>query len=158
MCPVGQRFKNRSFVWMHTWPGWLRAALENLTPRCKLSPIVTLQVVRNSDELFEREEFSAAPDVGWPDCFNSGVFVFRPSVETFNNLIQFAVEKGSFDGGCWSSFSRVINLIVLFLGGDQGLLNHFFNTWATDDIRKHLPFVYNLTSVAVYSYIPAFKQ
>lgn len=55
-------------------------------------------MVRNSDELFERDEFSAAPDVGWPDCFNSGVFVFRPSVETFNNLVQFAVEKGSFDG------------------------------------------------------------
>ncbi|TNN78294.1 Glycogenin-1 [Liparis tanakae] len=35
-------------------------------------------VLSNIDELFEREELSAAPDPGWPDCFNSGVFVFRP--------------------------------------------------------------------------------
>ncbi|TMW39365.1 hypothetical protein DOY81_015555, partial [Sarcophaga bullata] len=37
-------------------------------------------ILQNCDELFEREEFSAAPDVSWPDCFNSGVFV--PSVPT----------------------------------------------------------------------------
>lgn len=57
-----------------------------------------LKVVRNCDELFEREELSAAPDVGWPDCFNTGVFVYKPSVETFNNLVQLAVDQGSFDG------------------------------------------------------------
>lgn len=56
------------------------------------------KVVQNSDELFEREELSAAPDVGWPDCFNSGVFVFKPSAETFQRLITFAQERGSFDG------------------------------------------------------------
>ena len=56
------------------------------------------QVVRNCDELFERDEFSAAPDAGWPDFFNSGVFVFKPSLETYNNLVQFAVSQGSFDG------------------------------------------------------------
>lgn len=32
--------------------------------------------LRNVDDLFERDELSAAPDPGWPDCFNSGVFVF----------------------------------------------------------------------------------
>ena len=40
-------------------------------------------VIKNSDELFDKEEFSAAPDAGWPDCFNSGVFVFRPNLNTF---------------------------------------------------------------------------
>lgn len=55
-------------------------------------------VIKNVDELFERDEFSAAPDVGWPDCFNSGVFVFRPSLETYANLIAFAASTGSFDG------------------------------------------------------------
>ncbi|XP_010132718.1 PREDICTED: glycogenin-1-like, partial [Buceros rhinoceros silvestris] len=55
-------------------------------------------VLSNIDELFEREELSAAPDPGWPDCFNSGVFVYRPSIETYNQLLQFATEKGSFDG------------------------------------------------------------
>ncbi|KAH0624060.1 hypothetical protein JD844_007389, partial [Phrynosoma platyrhinos] len=96
-------------------------------------------VLSNIDELFEREELSAAPDPGWPDCFNSGVFVYRPSVETFNQLLQLATEKGSFDGG------------------DQGLLNTFFSSWATADISKHLPFIYNLSSISIYSYLPAFK-
>ena len=50
------------------------------------------------DELFDREELSAAPDPGWPDCFNSGVFVFRPSKETYDKLLQFCTEHGSFDG------------------------------------------------------------
>lgn len=55
-------------------------------------------MLSNIDELFEREELSAAPDPGWPDCFNSGVFVFRPSNETHEKLITFCGENGSFDG------------------------------------------------------------
>ena len=55
-------------------------------------------MLSNVDELFQREEFSAAPDVGWPDCFNSGVFVFCPSMETYDSLIAFAEKAGSFDG------------------------------------------------------------
>ncbi|KAK7118035.1 hypothetical protein R3I94_021771 [Phoxinus phoxinus] len=97
-------------------------------------------VVSNIDELFDREELSAAPDPGWPDCFNSGVFVFRPSNETYGKLLQFCTEHGSFDGG------------------DQGVLNGFFSDWATADITKHLPFVYNMSSIAIYTYLPAFKQ
>ncbi|XP_067898710.1 glycogenin-1-like isoform X2 [Heterodontus francisci] len=97
-------------------------------------------VLCNIDELFEREELSAAPDPGWPDCFNTGVFVYRPSIATYSELLQCSTEKGSFDGG------------------DQGLLNSFFSNWSTADINKHLPFIYNLSSVAVYSYLPAFKQ
>ena len=47
-------------------------------------------VIQNSDELFDREEFSAAPDAGWPDCFNSGVFVFVPSHKTYEvSQVQF---------------------------------------------------------------------
>nr|XP_020642647.1 glycogenin-2 isoform X2 [Pogona vitticeps] len=97
-------------------------------------------VLCNIDELFDREELSAAPDSGWPDCFNSGVFVFQPSLKTFNLLLQYANEHGSFDGG------------------DQGLLNSFFSNWATKDIKKHLPFIYNLTSNAIYTYAPAFQR
>ena len=99
-----------------------------------------MQVLQNCDELFEREELSAAPDVGWPDCFNSGVFVYRPSVDTYGKLLDFAVKQGSFDGG------------------DQGLLNLFFSDWAHRDIAKHLPFIYNTCSTACYSYLPAFKK
>lgn len=52
----------------------------------------------NIDDLFEREELAPAPDPGWPDCFNSGVFVYQPSVETYNQLLRLASEQGSFDG------------------------------------------------------------
>lgn len=55
-------------------------------------------VIQNVDELFEREELSAAPDIGWPDCFNSGVFVFEPSLKTFYELIDLSRQTGSFDG------------------------------------------------------------
>ncbi|CAF3804114.1 unnamed protein product [Adineta steineri] len=95
-------------------------------------------VLRNIDDLFQREELSAAPDAGWPDCFNSGVFVYKPSKETFNKLMTFASEQdASFDGG------------------DQGLLNHYFSNWRTEDISRHLPFTYNVTANAFYSYLPA---
>lgn len=55
-------------------------------------------MLANIDELFDREELSAAPDPGWPDCFNSGVFVFRPSLETYARLLEYCSEHGSFDG------------------------------------------------------------
>lgn len=97
-------------------------------------------VLCNIDELFERREFSAAPDPGWPDCFNSGVFVFQPSLRTHGRLLQHAIDHGSFDGA------------------DQGLLNGFFRDWASADIRTHLPFIYNLSSSTVYTYGPAFQQ
>ena len=60
-------------------------------------------VLKNVDELFDREEFSASTDVGWPDCFNSGVFVFKPSGGTYTNLVNFALQQGSFDGLLLSS-------------------------------------------------------
>lgn len=97
-------------------------------------------VIQNIDDLFERDELSAAPDPGWPDCFNSGVFVFVPNQETYEKLLKFAMEIGSFDGG------------------DQGLLNLYFSDWATKDIRRHLPFLYNVISQAFYSYLPAFTR
>ncbi|XP_068575920.1 glycogenin-2 isoform X2 [Cebidichthys violaceus] len=97
-------------------------------------------VLCNVDELFERDELSAAPDPGWPDCFNSGVFVFRPSLHTHSSLVDHALQHGSFDGG------------------DQGLLNSFFSSWPAEDISKHLPFVYNLSGSSFYSYLPAFQQ
>lgn len=95
-------------------------------------------VLQNVDDLFGRDEFSAAPDAGWPDCFNSGVFVYAPSLQTYQSLLDFATEQGSFDGG------------------DQGLLNMYFNSWSAEDINKRLPFTYNVVSQAFYSYLPAF--
>lgn len=97
-------------------------------------------VLQNCDELFARDELSAVPDVGWPDCFNSGVFVYVPSEATFNSLIAFANEHGSFDGG------------------DQGLLNQYFSDWSTKDINRHLSFIYNMNANVAYTYLPAYRQ
>lgn len=90
--------------------------------------------MQNSDELFEHPELSAACDVGWPDCFNSGMFVFTPSQDTYKRLLQHADNTGSFDGG------------------DQGLLNTFFTNW------NRLSFIYNMVASVTYTYLPAYKQ
>ncbi|KAG5452300.1 Glycogenin-1 [Clonorchis sinensis] len=82
-------------------------------------------VLHNCDELFEREELTAVPDPSWPDCFNTGVFVFRPSIETYKALLKLATEVGSFDGG------------------DQGLLNTYFSNWLSKGISHRLSYVYN---------------
>jgi glycogenin glucosyltransferase len=91
--------------------------------------------MRLVDELFDRPEFSAAPDAGWPDCFNSGVFVAVPNKDTYTKLCALAASKGSFDGG------------------DQGLLNSYFDTWSTSSPEHRLPFIYNTTPTAVYRYV-----
>lgn len=39
-----------------------------------------------------------------------------------------------------------------FVGGDQGILNDFFREW------RRLPFVFNVTPSASYSYTPAYKK
>ncbi|KAF8941468.1 Glycogenin-1 [Dissophora ornata] len=109
-------------------------------------------VLRNVDDLFDKaangsvddndrnRRFAAAPDAGWPDCFNSGVFVCRPSYQDYNGLIEMANQQGTFDGG------------------DQGLLNSYFSGWSTGDSSNRLPFLYNTTPTSVYSYAPAFQQ
>jgi glycogenin glucosyltransferase len=96
-------------------------------------------VLENCDELFDRPELAAAPDIGWPDCFNSGVFVFVPSQETYEALLRCAVTLGTFDGG------------------DQGLLNIFFNDWYSRSSDYRLPFMYNMSSSSAYSYTAAYK-
>lgn len=57
-----------------------------------------IMILKNIDDLFTREEFSACADVGWPDCFNSGLFVCQPNLDTFNALSTLAQTAGSFDG------------------------------------------------------------
>lgn len=79
-----------TFSKLHAW------RLEQYS-KCVFLDADTL-VIRNVDELFEREELSAASDVGWPDLFNSGVFVFTPSQATFSALKDLAKQEGSYDG------------------------------------------------------------
>ena len=72
--------------------------------------------------------FAAVPDVGWPDIFNSGVLVFTPGEDKFNEIMELVVSDGSWDGG------------------DQGVLNE----WRGKD-WKRLSFTYNTTPTAAYT-------
>lgn len=90
--------------------------------------------VQNPDDLFTHSELTACCDVGWPDCFNSGMFVFVPNQDTYGRLLSLAETQGSFDGG------------------DQGLLNSAFPDW------HRVSFVYNMVASATYTYLPAYKQ
>ncbi|KAH8835470.1 glycosyltransferase family 8 protein [Flagelloscypha sp. PMI_526] len=80
-------------------------------------------------------EFSAVPDVGWPDIFNSGVMVLSPGNEKFDELSTLLESKGSWDGG------------------DQGILNE----WRGDNWNR-LSFTYNTTPTAAYTYAPAYER
>ncbi|KAG8947216.1 glycogenin glucosyltransferase [Tulasnella sp. 424] len=80
-------------------------------------------------------EFSAVPDVGWPDIFNSGFMVLTPGLDKFNEIRDLVREKGSWDGG------------------DQGILNE----WMQDRWNR-LSFTYNTTPTAAYTYAPAYER
>ncbi|EMR10480.1 hypothetical protein PNEG_01193 [Pneumocystis murina B123] len=89
--------------------------------------------LKNIDELFDLDtDFAAVPDVGWPDIFNSGVFITKPNISVYNSLLNLAKNSISFDGG------------------DQGLLNFYFSNW------KRLPFTYNVVPSFSYQYFPAY--
>ena len=92
--------------------------------------------LRAPDELFQLDQpFSAAPDIGWPDLFNSGLMAFSPNMGDYYALSAMATRGISFDGA------------------DQGLLNmHFKNTY------NRLSFTYNVTPSAHYQYLPAYKH
>ncbi|KAH7047459.1 hypothetical protein B0J12DRAFT_123190 [Macrophomina phaseolina] len=93
--------------------------------------------VRAPDELFDIEApFAAAPDSGWPDCFNSGVMVVSPNMGDYWALQTLAGSGDSFDGA------------------DQGLLNQYYEHkgW------HRLSFLYNCTPNAQYQWEPAFKH
>ncbi|KAL1971118.1 hypothetical protein VTN77DRAFT_69 [Rasamsonia byssochlamydoides] len=91
--------------------------------------------IRAPDELLSLDvDFAAAPDVGWPDIFNSGVMVLRPNIQDYYSLRALA-EKG-----------------ISFDGGDQGLLNTHFQKW------RRLSFTYNCTPSTNYQYLPAYKH
>lgn len=92
--------------------------------------------LRAPDELFDLEApFSAAPDIGWPDLFNTGLLVLKPNMGDYWALYAMAQRGISFDGA------------------DQGLLNmHFRNSY------NRISFTYNVTPSAHYQYIPAYKH
>ncbi|KAL8866352.1 MAG: hypothetical protein Q9174_006357 [Haloplaca sp. 1 TL-2023] len=47
--------------------------------------------LRAPDELFDRKStFAAVPDIGWPDCFNSGLMVLMPDMGEYYSLLALA--------------------------------------------------------------------
>lgn len=82
-------------------------------------------VLRNVDDLFERPELSAAPDLLDPERFDTGVMVLAPSQQTFAKLVDAA------DGAEGDE-------------GEQGLLNSVFGGWRTGAAARRLPLEYNL--------------
>ncbi|KAJ4361002.1 glycogenin glucosyltransferase [Didymosphaeria variabile] len=93
-------------------------------------------VLRALDELFDIDAtFAAAPDVGWPDAFNTGVMVLTPDMGEYWALQTMASTGDSFDGA------------------DQGLLNQYFEhrNW------HRLRFTYNTTPNAQYQWEPAYR-
>ena len=91
--------------------------------------------LRAPNELLQLDTyFAAAPDIGWPDCFNSGVMVLRPNMGDYYALMALATRGISFDGA------------------DQGLLNMHFQEW------ERLSFTYNCTPNSSYQYVPAYRH
>ncbi|KAK3378158.1 glycosyltransferase family 8 protein [Podospora didyma] len=91
---------------------------------------------RAPDELFDLPHaFSAAPDIGWPDLFNTGVMVLTPNIGDYYAMTAMAERGISFDGA------------------DQGLLNMYFKNG-----YNRLSFAYNVTPSAHYQYVPAYKH
>ncbi|KAI0201029.1 glycosyltransferase family 8 protein [Astrocystis sublimbata] len=91
---------------------------------------------RAPDELFDiAHPFSAAPDIGWPDIFNTGVMVLTPNMGDYYAMMAMAERGISFDGA------------------DQGLINtHFRNNY------NRISFTYNVTPSAHYQYLPAYRH
>lgn len=118
-CPDRHRDNVRaSFTKLHCW------RLANLSKGVFLD--ADTLVLANCDELFQWREFSAAPLRGWPDLFDTGVFVFQPSAKTHGLVMKFARDTASFDGV------------------DRGILNDLFGREWKADLQLQLPFTYNL--------------
>lgn len=91
--------------------------------------------LRAPNELLQLDtDFAAVPDIGWPDCFNSGLMVLTPNMSDYYSLLALAQRGISFDGA------------------DQGLLNMHFRDW------ERLSFVFNCTPSGHYQYVPAYRH
>ena len=56
------------------------------------------------------------------------------------------------------TFEELLKFTETTDGGDQGLLNLFFNKWSTESPSKHLPSTYNLAWRTFHSYQPAYTR
>jgi glycogenin glucosyltransferase len=69
--------------------------------------------------------FSACPDSGWPDCFNSGVMVFEPNDGDFEGMMKLMEDARQGDVALEGLGIGSGN--GSFDGADQGLLNEWFS-------------------------------
>ncbi|KAK8844565.1 hypothetical protein IAR55_006412 [Kwoniella newhampshirensis] len=97
---------------------------------------------------------SACPDTGWPDCFNSGVMVIRPRDSDWDGL-RGLLKDGEGDDGIYTEASPGNGS---FDGADQGLLNEWFSEEGGGGDWNRLPFTYNVTPSAAYTWAPAYKR
>ncbi|KAH3688353.1 hypothetical protein WICPIJ_000659 [Wickerhamomyces pijperi] len=93
-------------------------------------------------EHLTENQIVASPDSGWPDIFNSGVFLIKPSLQIYNELLH-----------------KITNSVnPSFDGADQGLLNEFFQFDSPEQRQWiRLPFLYNVTPSIHYQYQPAYQ-
>lgn len=98
-------------------------------------------VLRPISHLFElKHEFSAVPDIGWPDCFNSGVMVFTPNYEWFDLLVNAVSKYGTWDGA------------------DQGLLNDFFSGQHNNNNTTSLSSSTSTSASTISCVVPAWNR
>ncbi|KAH3680835.1 hypothetical protein WICMUC_000103 [Wickerhamomyces mucosus] len=94
------------------------------------------------DNDISENQIVACPDSGWPDIFNSGLFLIKPSIVVFDQLITKIGSSNS----------------PSFDGADQGLLNEFFQfDHPNEKSWIKLPFLYNVTPSIHYQYQPAYQ-
>ncbi|KAF8274132.1 hypothetical protein EI94DRAFT_1794765 [Lactarius quietus] len=93
--------------------------------------------IRTLSHLFTLpHDFSAVPDVGWPDIFNSGFMVLSPGEDTFKELMTLSKTKGSWDGA------------------DQGLLNE----WRGSNWTGSALLIIQRLQPYTRSYAPAYER
>ncbi|CAK7895569.1 hypothetical protein CAAN1_05S04192 [[Candida] anglica] len=116
---------------------------------------------------FPQNKVLAVPDSGFPDIFNSGVFVLQPNARDYENLLILVEESlhnpdVSFDGADQGLLNQYFNpqpnWVVDLLENDQGLPNDIGNIESTQTTNWiKIPFVYNVTPSSEYEYLPAYK-
>ncbi|KAJ3144108.1 Exostoses (Multiple)-like 3 [Irineochytrium annulatum] len=102
----------------------------NLWSQTRFKKVVFLDadllIVKNIDNLFERDEMSAAMDLA--GTFNTGVFVAEPNATTYADMLSVYPKAPSYNKG------------------DQGFLNYYFTEYLKEKSVHSLPTEYNVPS------------
>ncbi|OCF30806.1 hypothetical protein I316_07529 [Kwoniella heveanensis BCC8398] len=116
--------------------------------------VLPLRPLSHLFEITNPHVLSACSDTGWPDCFNSGVMVIRPRESDWKGL-RTLLKDGEGDDGIYRESEQGNGS---FDGADQGLLNEWFSEEGGGGEWHRLPFTYNVTPSAAYTWAPAYKR